>query len=204
MSPCATDYRRIPRALSQTYFSPLNTATRREMQKLFEGVTAGTRQEARRQGAAPHDPVVRGRQLTIWGRKITVPESTSKVARFTFEELCGRPLSSADYIEITQTFGTIFVEEVARMGLSEKDMARRFITFVDACYESKVRIRRTWCDRPQRLIPDAHPGARPASSSLPRYPSLRSLAIRRRRRHRPPTAPITCDRSWTTSAWAWM
>lgn len=136
--PSLSDYRRIPRALSQTYFSPLNTATRREMQKLFEGLTAAANQAARRQGHAPHDPVVQGRQLTIWGRKITIPESTSSVARFSFEELCGRPLSSADYIEITRTFDTIFVEEVARMGLSEKDMARRFITFIDACYESKV------------------------------------------------------------------
>ncbi|KAJ9117609.1 hypothetical protein QFC22_004459 [Naganishia vaughanmartiniae] len=90
--------------------------------------------------ASKDDPVIADRPLKIWGRTLKVPESTKHVARFSFNSLCGRPLSSADYLEITKNFGTIFVEEVGRMGLGEKDMARRFITFIDACYESKTRI----------------------------------------------------------------
>jgi protein AFG1 len=108
-----TDYRRIPKALSKVYFSPLNQETRTEMQKLFDGLTSTT---------ASSDPVVQDRPLKIWGRTLKVPESTSSVARFSFDKLCGKPLSSADYLEITRNFGTIFVEEVGRMGLSEKDM----------------------------------------------------------------------------------
>lgn len=40
-------------------------------------------------------------------------------------------MSAADYLEITKNFGTIFVMDVPKMGLSQKDMARRFITFID-------------------------------------------------------------------------
>ena len=40
-------------------------------------------------------------------------------------------MSAADYIEITKNFGTIFVVDVPKMGLGQKDMARRFITFID-------------------------------------------------------------------------
>jgi len=78
--------------------------------------------------------------LDIWGRSLVIPESTSKVAKFQFEDLCGKPLSAADYLEVTKTFGTVFVLDVPKMGLGQKDMARRFITFIDACYESKTKI----------------------------------------------------------------
>ncbi len=73
------------------------------------------------------DPVVEDRPLRIWGRTLKVPLSTSNVAKFTFNELCGHPLSSADYLEITKTFDTIFLEEVPRMGMNEKDMVSKQI-----------------------------------------------------------------------------
>lgn len=100
----------------------------------------------------------RNRELQTWGRILRVPESTSTVAKFHFEQLCGQPLSAADYLEITKQFKTIFILDVPKMGLNQKDMARRFITFIDgtwfsytlcylgtklallACYESKVSL----------------------------------------------------------------
>lgn len=62
------------------------------------------------------------RKLSIWGRELVVPESSQNVARFSFLDLCGKPLSAADYLEITKTFKTVFLEDVPRMGLDEKDM----------------------------------------------------------------------------------
>ncbi|KAH9927214.1 AFG1-like ATPase-domain-containing protein, partial [Fomitopsis serialis] len=60
--------------------------------------------------------------------------------KFRFDELCGMPLSAADYLEIVKNFKTIFILDVPKMGMSQKDKARRFITFIDACYESKAKI----------------------------------------------------------------
>jgi peroxisome-assembly ATPase len=74
---------------------------------------------------------VENRKLTTWGRTITVPESAATVAKFTFADLCGKPLSSSDYLEITKNFKTVFVLDVPKMDLGKKDMARRFITFID-------------------------------------------------------------------------
>ncbi|SPO19694.1 related to AFG1 - ATPase family gene [Ustilago trichophora] len=125
-----TDYRKVPRALSKVYFSPLDDANTREFDKLFEAMTSTN----------PHDPVVENRPLKIWGRTLHVPQSTQKVARFTFDELCGRPRSAADYIEICNNFTTIFVDAVPKMGLNQRDLARRFITFIDAAYESKTKL----------------------------------------------------------------
>ncbi|EGO02011.1 hypothetical protein SERLA73DRAFT_177700 [Serpula lacrymans var. lacrymans S7.3] len=125
-----TDYRRIPRALSHVYYHPLTQENRFEVDKIFSSITSND----------PSDPVITNRQLSTWGRTLLVPESTSKIAKFDFEDLCGRALSAADYLEVTKQFGTVFVLDVPKMGMDRKDMARRFITFIDACYESKTKL----------------------------------------------------------------
>ena len=71
--------------------------------------------------ALPSDSVVFNRELHTWGRTIVVPESTRKAAKFKFDDLCGKPLSAADYIEVTKTFGTVFLLDVPKMGLDLKD-----------------------------------------------------------------------------------
>lgn len=80
------------------------------MNKIFQSI-------ATRDG----DRITQNRQLKIWGRTLRVPESTSNVAKFTFDELCGHPLSAADYLEITKTFHTVFVTDVPKMNLGQKD-----------------------------------------------------------------------------------
>ncbi|KAF7981683.1 hypothetical protein HWV62_32238 [Athelia sp. TMB] len=125
-----TDYRRLPRALSRVYYHPLTPENESEIDKIFRSIAA----------SSSDDPIVENRKLTTWGRTILVPQSTSKVAKFAFHDLCGRPYSAADYLEITKQFGTIVLVDVPKMGLDQKDLARRFITFIDACYESKTKL----------------------------------------------------------------
>jgi peroxisome-assembly ATPase len=125
-----TDYRRLPRALSKVYFHPIDDTNTREVEKIFNSLTSQDKA----------DPVIQNRALSIWGRKLLVPESTSRIAKFEFMDLCGKPLSAADYLEVTKTFGTVFVLNIPKMGMEQKDLARRFITFIDACYESKVSV----------------------------------------------------------------
>jgi protein AFG1 len=123
-----TDYRKMPRALSNVYFNPLTDEHRAEVDKIFQALTAFD------------GPVEQNRELVIWGRHLKVPESSDNVAKFTFMDLCGKPLSAADYIEVTKRFGTVFLLDVPKMGLGQKDLARRFITFIDACYESHTKL----------------------------------------------------------------
>lgn len=127
-----TDYRKLPRALSKVYFHPLSPSTHTELDKLFQSLTSP-------------NPISTSLTLRIWGRTLTIPESSItrtgvQVARFNFEKLCGEPLSSADYLEVTGRFGVIFVEGMPRLGVDRKDAARRFITFIDACYENKTKL----------------------------------------------------------------
>lgn len=110
----APDYRRIPRALSQVYYDPLTPENDREINKIFKSLASED----------PSDPLIQNRKITTWGRTLIVPESTSRVAKFDFKALCGQPLSAADYIEVTKNFGTIFLLNVQKMGLGEKDLVR--------------------------------------------------------------------------------
>ncbi|GAA6029893.1 hypothetical protein JCM8097_009157 [Rhodosporidiobolus ruineniae] len=125
------DYRKRPRELSKVYFHPITPETRSELDKLFAASCSHL---------TPGEDVVADRTLSVWGRPVRVPLSTSQVAMFTFQDLCGSPHSAADYLEITKTFGTIFLSDVPQLGLETKDQARRFILFVDAAYEARTKL----------------------------------------------------------------
>jgi protein AFG1 len=59
---------------------------------------------------------------------------------FTFDELIGRPTSAADYIELMRSYDSFIVTNVPGMTYRERDLARRFITFIDAVYESRAKL----------------------------------------------------------------
>jgi hypothetical protein len=113
----SADYRRIPRALSKVYYHPLTPSNTLEIGKIFKSFTSQD----------PNDPPISNRALSIWGRTLLVPESTTKVAKFHFHDLCGKPLSAADYLEVTKTFGTVFVLDIPKMGMDRKDLVRQMV-----------------------------------------------------------------------------
>lgn len=59
---------------------------------------------------------------------------------FTFQELIGNQLGAADYIELVRCYESFIVTDIPGMTYRERDLARRFITFIDAVYESKARL----------------------------------------------------------------
>lgn len=107
----------MPRALSHVYYSPLTPENTREVEKIFNSLASEN----------PKDPPIRNRKLNTWGRTILVPESTSTIAKFDFHDLCGQPLSAADYIEVTKNFGTVFVLNIPKMGMQQKDLVRHLL-----------------------------------------------------------------------------
>ncbi|TIA87852.1 hypothetical protein E3P99_02907 [Wallemia hederae] len=86
------------------------------------------------------DKNVAARTLSVYGREVIVKRSNGNTAMFTFAELCDSPLGPSDYLALSSTFSTIIIDQVPVLHLAQKNQARRFITLIDALYESKCRL----------------------------------------------------------------
>jgi predicted ATPase len=92
--------------------------------------------------------------LEIQGRTLDVTRAAvnSNIAWFSFGQLCNRPLGAADYIALAKRFHTIFIEDIPKLTLQERDQMRRFITLIDALYDHRVRLVCTAADTPLKLF----------------------------------------------------
>ncbi|KAF2763088.1 hypothetical protein EJ05DRAFT_472029 [Pseudovirgaria hyperparasitica] len=122
-----TDYRKIPRPPSGVYHHPL----------LDPAATAHAEKWFRYLGDFEHDPPHPACHV-VWGREILVPRASGRACWFTFEEIIGRATGAADYLELVRCYEGFVVTGVPGMDYRSRDLARRFITFVDAVYESRV------------------------------------------------------------------
>ena len=121
-----TDYRKLPRPASGVYHHPLDAGAKSHAEKWFAFL-----------GDPQSDPPHPETQ-TVWGRDIEVPQASGKAAMFTFNQLLGRATGAADYLELVKRYEAFVVTDVPAMTYRERDLARRFITFVDAVYEGRV------------------------------------------------------------------
>ncbi len=84
---------------------------------------------------------VRPRQLRIKGRDVSFARTCGGVLDSSFEELCGRPLWTGDYLKLAQVFHTVFVRDIPVMTTTKKrSEARRFITLIDTLYDHRTRV----------------------------------------------------------------
>ena len=85
------------------------------------------------------------------GRKLFVPKSLKGVAVFSFKRLCREARGAADYLAIAQSYHTVIIVGIPRMGPENRNEAARFITLIDALYESKVKLLATADAIPEQL-----------------------------------------------------
>ncbi|KAL3475283.1 AFG1-like ATPase-domain-containing protein [Aspergillus californicus] len=123
-----TDYRKIPRPPSGVYHHPLGPEADAHAQKWFDFL-----------GDPNNDPPHKTTQ-EVWGRKINVPLASGKAAKFSFQQLIGAATGAADYLELVRNYDAFIVTDVPGMNLHQRDLARRFITFIDAVYESRAKL----------------------------------------------------------------
>ncbi|KAK6341794.1 hypothetical protein TWF730_001286 [Orbilia blumenaviensis] len=122
-----TDYRKIARPASGVYHSGLDSTAIAHADKWFSYL------------GDPKDPPHPDTQI-IWGREIRIPSASGRAARFDFQDLCGKPTSAADYLELTRHYDAFVVENIPAMDINTRDVARRFITFIDSIYEAKAAL----------------------------------------------------------------
>ena len=121
-----TDYRLEKLAGTPVYLTPLGEAADREMERIWQALTQGTRSRADR--------------LEVKGRWIEVPQTACGVARFSFHDLCERPYSAADYLRVAHAYHTVMLERVPVLQQNRRNEAKRFINLVDALYDQRIKL----------------------------------------------------------------
>ena len=96
-----------------------------QLEEIFGGTASGTEAE---------DIQV------LFDRSVKVARFNDRCAWFDFAELCYQPLGAADYISLCDRFPVIIMERVPQLDANHLDEARRFVTLIDACYESRTRL----------------------------------------------------------------
>ena len=94
-------------------------------------------------------------ELPMKGRSIHVPLSVDRLARFTFADLCDKPLGAADFLAISERFDAIFVDHVPMLGPEKRNQTKRFIILVDTLHDHAVRLYISAAAMPENLLTQA-------------------------------------------------
>src|SRR4051794_4521790 len=91
---------------------------------------------AKMTGSAPCKP----RDISIKGRVLHVPCAADGVARFSFTDLCEKPLAASDYLRLAHDYHTILVDRIPVMAHEQRNAAKRFISLIDTLYDNAVKL----------------------------------------------------------------
>ncbi|WP_296206446.1 cell division protein ZapE [Psychrobacter sp. UBA3962] len=78
--------------------------------------------------------------IIINGREIKINARTKTVLYCDFRQLCMEPRSANDFIEISNNFTTVLVDNVPELTDVLRDPTRRFIYLVDEFYDRRVKL----------------------------------------------------------------
>jgi cell division protein ZapE len=131
------DYRLERLAGMQVYLTPLGAAADAAMDAVWTRLTGTTRGE----------PAT----LVVQGRELRVPQAAKGAARFTFDELCARPVGAADYLAVARTYHTVFVDQIPVMTPAMPNEARRFTLLIDTLYDEHVKLVCSAAGKPDEL-----------------------------------------------------
>jgi cell division protein ZapE len=91
---------------------------------------------ARMTGNAARKP----RDISIKGRILHVPCSADGVARFSFADICQKPLAASDYLRLAHDYHTIMIDRIPVMDYADRNAAKRFIALIDTLYDNAVKL----------------------------------------------------------------
>ncbi len=120
-----TDFRQNRMSGAQVYFTPLNSVSSQGVEELWRDLTGG--RDIRH-------------SLQVKGRSLDIPRYHNGVGRLSFYDLCGKPLGPADYLTLAEALRVIVIDDIPQLGRHNFNEAKRFVTLIDALYESKTRL----------------------------------------------------------------
>lgn len=120
-----TDFRLEKLQERPSYYVPLDARTAREMDEVWARLSSG---------------IELPRRLAVSGRELSAPRTALGSARFTFSDICEKPLGPSDYLAVARTFHTLVIDGIPRMNFEHRNPAKRFITLIDAMYDHGTKL----------------------------------------------------------------
>lgn len=120
------DYRLEKLGGASVYVTPLGPEADAALDRIWRRLTGAER-------GTPHE-------LAMKGRTIVVPQAAKGVARFSFDDLCRKPLGAGDFLKLARTFDTVLIDHVPVLKDGERNAARRLISLVDTLYDNRVKL----------------------------------------------------------------
>ncbi len=121
-----TDFRMEKLAGVKMWLVPDDEAAGAALDAAWAALTGGTT-------APPHD-------IDLKGRVLHVPQSAHGVARFSFPDLCEKPLGASDYLRIARDYHTVMIDHIPVMNYEHRNYAKRFISLIDTFYDNHVKL----------------------------------------------------------------
>jgi cell division protein ZapE len=119
------DYRQEKLSRIPVYLTPDDAAADKAMDKAWAAISTGTETQE---------------TIALKGRKIAVPRTSRRAARFSFAELCDAPLGARDYLAIADRFDTVLIDHVPVLDQTRRNPTKRFILLIDTLYDKKLRV----------------------------------------------------------------
>lgn len=132
------DYRMEKVKSLPVYVTPLDGAADQAMDMAWHHLTAGQ--------------VVAPVEIEMKGRSVLVPRAAGRVARFTFRDLCEKPLGASDFLAIADRFDTVFIDHIPLLSADRRNETKRFIILIDALYDHTVRLLASAAAMPEDLL----------------------------------------------------
>lgn len=135
----ARDWRRARLDHFTPWLVPADAWARSELDAAFAALAA--------------DEPIRSQRLAVMGREFVVPAAAAGVARFRFAALCEAAIGPGDYLALATHFHTLILDGIPRLGPENRDVARRFVTLIDALYDHGVTLLASAAAAPDELWP---------------------------------------------------
>lgn len=135
----ARDYRLEKLEGAPVYYTPLGPEACAAMDAAWSRMISGARE--------------RREVIEVQGRKLIAERTARGAARFHFDALCKRPLGAADYLALVRRYGALYIDNIPKMGPENRNEAKRFVTLIDAIYDSRSKLICSAAAEPEDLYP---------------------------------------------------
>ncbi|KAG0209021.1 hypothetical protein BGX28_000205 [Mortierella sp. GBA30] len=110
------------------FFWPLGPETQREIEEYFSAIRNGHQ--------------VQEKRMSFLGRELVLPRSAGDIAMCSFDDLCAKSLSAADYLSLAESVNTLILTDIPKLKPTtlHRNETRRLITLIDALYECQVKL----------------------------------------------------------------